>query len=232
MQKLNLKNYHWIPKVIVVILVVVLMFIVYQYRVQSEEKITKLTEYSEQMTTLRLEEQARLKKIYTNLEEVIDKNLKGIVCYSENSETDIDVSVALNEQIQNKIVDKLDFSKIVNEEATSLVTVQEYSVEIPVVSQVEVQEELSDYVAVIFLEEEMSYKEIKKKVSELVAENQEYLIVDFVKENPATELQNKYKNHYLNVSDVETKKVASKIYKQIKKLGILDEILEIVDTFN
>jgi hypothetical protein len=231
MQNLKLKESNWIPKLVVAILIVILAVLVYQYRAQTAEKKTEIRQYNEQMSVTHREEEERLDKIYANLENAINTNLKGIVCYSANSAEDIEISVALNELVQKKIVNKVDFSKIVKEEAASILNVKDYSIQIPVVNQVEVQEQLSDYVSVVFLEEPMSYKKIQKKVAGFVAENQEYLIVDLVQGNPTVKLQKKYKNRYLNVSDVETENVGTSIYKRIKKLGLLDDILEIVATF-
>ncbi len=221
-----LKN-KWVPKIICVVLFIILAITAYTYRNQSNEKSQEIKAYNTKMTKARFDEKKRLDGIYDEIVTSINNNLKGIIYYNNDSSDDIEIINSLRSNIQNNILNKIDFTKIVKKEVESLLTLNDYNVSIPIVSSQTISQNDADYLVVLFIEKEMTKEDLEEFVDKSVAKNQKYIIVDLTKDEK--DLSKKMKKQYLNVAEKSNVEIGNEIYNKMKKLGYLDEILEVVD---
>ncbi len=218
----------WLPKVICIVLFVILAVTAYTYRSKSQEKSQEIKAYNTKMTKARFDEKKRLDGIYDEIITSINNNLKGIIYYNNDSSDDIEIVNSLRSNIQNNILNKIDFSKIVKKEVASLLTLNDYNVSIPIVSSQTVSQNDPNYLVVLFVEKEISQEDLEQLVDKNVEKNQKYIIVDLTEYNKEM-ITKKFKKRYLNVAGKSNVEVGNEIYNKMKKLGYLDEILEVVD---
>lgn len=217
----------WISKIICVVLFIILAVTAYTYRGQSKEKSQEIKAYNEKMTQARFKEKDRLDGIYNNIINAINSNLKGVIYYNNDSSDDIEIISSLRSNIQSNILNKIDFSKIVKKEVASLLTLNDYTVSIPIVSSETISQNDADYLMLLFVEKEITKKDLEELVDKRVLKDQKYIIVNLSDDNK--EVPKKLKKQYLNVAGKSNVEIGNEIYNKMKNLGYLDEILEVVD---
>ena len=221
-----LKN-KWVPRIVCVVLFIILAVTAYAYRSQSKEKSQEIKAYNEKMTQARFEEKKRLDGIYDEIITAINNNIKGIIYYNDNTSDDIEMISSLRSNIQNNILNKIDFSKIVKKDVESLLTLNDYTVSIPIVSNETISQNDANYLVVLFVEKKVTNDDLEQLVEKTVLKDQRYLIVNLSEENK--DVSKKFKKQYLNIAGKSNVEVGNEIYNKMKKLGYLDEILEVVD---
>ena len=221
-----LKN-KWVPKIICIVLFIILAVTAYIYRNESKVKSQEIKAYNTKMTKARFDEKKRLDGIYDEIVSSINNNLKGIIYNNNDSSDDIEIVNSLRSNIQNNILNKIDFSKLVKKEVASLLTLNDYNVSIPIVSSQTVSQNDPNYLVVLFIEKEIAKEDLEQLVDKNVAKDQKYIIVDLTEND--IEIPKKLKKQYLNVAEKSNVEIGNEIYDKMKKRGYLDEILETVD---
>ncbi len=221
-----LKN-KWVLKIICIVLFIILAVTAYIYRNESKVKSQEIKAYNTKMTKARFDEKKRLDGIYDEIVSSINNNLKGIIYYNNDSSDDIEIVNSLRSNIQNNILNKIDFSKLVKKEVASLLTLNDYNVSIPIVSSQTVSQNDPNYLVVLFIEKEIAKEDLEQLVDKNVAKDQKYIIVDLTEND--IEIPKKLKKQYLNVAEKSNVEIGNEIYDKMKKRGYLDKILETVD---